>query len=88
MQQLLLDFIISRNQDLIVLHPEVIFRPPDTPYPARTPKLRQFLSRYVVSTDKSMSMAKVTMSKSTCSVSGRMPLCSGRKECVPEYMVR
>ena len=43
---------------------------------------------YAVSTAKSISMATVTMSKSTCSVFGRMPLRSGRKACVPAYMVR
>ena len=43
---------------------------------------------YAVSTAKSISMAMVTMSKSTCSVFGRMPLRSGRKACVAAYMVR
>jgi hypothetical protein len=43
---------------------------------------------YAVSTAKSINMATVTTSKSTCSVFGRMPLRSGRRECVPAYIVR
>ena len=45
-------------------------------------------SGYAVTTAKSMSMATVTISKNTCSVFGRMPLRSGRKACVPAYIVR
>jgi hypothetical protein len=39
-------------------------------------------------TAKSISMARVTMSKNTCRVFGRMPLRSGRKACVAAYIVR
>ena len=46
------------------------------------------LPGYAVSTAKSISMARVTMSKNTCRVFGRMPLRSGRKACVAAYIVR
>lgn len=51
------------------------------------PSAHFFPQACVVSTARSMRMAMVTRSKRRCSVSGRMPLCSGRNECVPAYIV-